>query len=153
MPWLRLNPLLIATCYSHPSNNAYKLRLVVKGYSVVLFLRQGYSMKQSWLSWNSLYRPSWPRTYRGLPASCLQMLGSQVCTTTNWSNFVFKGSLTVFSSLDWSFTCFCLLNCWDHMHGQQCLATYQRNLEIDLGLHAHEANNLPITQPQALYHC
>lgn len=44
---------------------------------------------QPWLSWNSLYRPGWPRSYRTLPASDSWVLVLKACATklghsTHW---------------------------------------------------------------------
>jgi hypothetical protein len=46
--------------------------------AVVLFcsvLRQGFSVQQLKLSWNSLCRPGWPHTHRDLPASASRVMG------------------------------------------------------------------------------
>lgn len=36
--------------------------------------------------WNLLCRPVWPHTHRDPPNSTSQVLGSRLCTTTNWRN-------------------------------------------------------------------
>ena len=36
------------------------------------------------LSWNSLCRPGWPRTYKDIPASTSWVLGLMACATTTW---------------------------------------------------------------------
>ena len=49
-----------------------------------IFLRQDFSVQQSWLSWNSLCRPGWTWTHEDPPASASCVPGLKACATTVW---------------------------------------------------------------------